>query len=116
MNFVVESERLLLRQFEIADVEEYYQMTRDPLIQYYVSFACENTIEETLNAIKQIVKTKNTKDIFDEFNSVCTNLIKLGFENKIAMLVLLGNILYGLSLTVPAVNRCLVTITLSKVS
>lgn len=51
MNFMVESERLLIRPFEVADTEEYYQMTRDPLIRKYVPFACENTLEETLNTI-----------------------------------------------------------------
>ncbi len=59
MNFVVESERLLLRQFELADVEEYYQMTRDPLIQYYVSHAYETTIEETYEAFELSYSVKN---------------------------------------------------------
>lgn len=51
MNFMVESERLLIRPFEIADTKEYYQMTRDPLIRKYVPFACENTLAETYNTI-----------------------------------------------------------------
>lgn len=51
MNFMVESERLLIRPFKIADTEEYYQMTRDPLVRKYVPFACEETIEETYNTI-----------------------------------------------------------------
>ena len=59
MNFVVESERLLLRQFDLADVGEYYQMTRDPLIQQYVSFACENTLEETYEAFELCYSVKN---------------------------------------------------------
>ena len=59
MNFVVESERLLLRQFDLADVGEYYQMTRDPLIQYYVSHAYENTIEETYEAFEMSYSVKN---------------------------------------------------------
>ena len=59
MNFVVESERLLLRQFDLADVGEYYQMTQDPLIQHYVSFACENTIEETYEAFEMCYSVKD---------------------------------------------------------
>lgn len=59
MNFVVESERLLLRQFEIADVEEYYQMTQDPLIQHYVPHSYENTIEETYEAFEFSYSVKN---------------------------------------------------------
>lgn len=59
MNFVVESERLLLRQFDLADVEEYYQMTQDPLIQSYVSFACENTLEDTYEAFELCYSVKN---------------------------------------------------------
>ena len=51
MNFMVESERLLIRPFKLTDTEEYYQMTRDPLVREYVPFACENTIEETYNTI-----------------------------------------------------------------
>lgn len=59
MNFVVESERLLLRQFELADVGEYYQMTLDPLIRLYVPFACENSIEETYEAFEICYSVKN---------------------------------------------------------
>ena len=59
MNFVVESERLLLRQFDLADVEEYYQMTRDPLIQHYVSHACETSIEETYEAFEICYSVQN---------------------------------------------------------
>lgn len=59
MNFVVESERLLLRQFELTDVGEYYQMTRDPLIQNYVPFACEQTLENTYEAFELCYSVKN---------------------------------------------------------
>lgn len=59
MNFVVESERLLLRQFDLADVGKYYQMTQDPLIQHYVSFACATTIEETIEAFECCYSVKN---------------------------------------------------------
>lgn len=59
MNFVVESERLLLRQFELSDVGEYYQMTQDPLIQHYVSFACEQTLENTYEAFELCYSVKN---------------------------------------------------------
>lgn len=51
MNFIVESERLLIRPFKLADTEEYYQMTRDPIVRKYVPFACENTLEETYSTI-----------------------------------------------------------------
>lgn len=59
MNFVVESERLRLRQFELSDVEEYYQMTRDPLIQYYVPHSYETSIEETYEAFEVSYSVKN---------------------------------------------------------
>lgn len=59
MNFVVESERLQLRQFELSDVEEYYQMTLDPLIQTYVPFACEQTLENTYEAFEMCYSVKN---------------------------------------------------------
>lgn len=59
MNFVVESERLLLRQFDLADVGEYYQMTRDPLIQHYVCYACENTLEDTYEAFEMCYSVKD---------------------------------------------------------
>ncbi len=52
MNFIVESERLLIRPFRITDTEEYYQMTRDSLIRSYVPFACENTLEQTRETIE----------------------------------------------------------------
>ena len=51
MNFVVESDRLFIRSFKPADAEEYYQMTRDPLVRKYVPFACEETLEETYSTI-----------------------------------------------------------------
>ena len=53
MNFMVESERLLIRPFKESDTEEYYQMTRDPIIRKYVPFACEDTLEETYNTISR---------------------------------------------------------------
>lgn len=59
MNFVVESERLRLRQFELSDVEEYYQMTRDPLIQTYVPYAYETSVKKTYNAFKQYYSSNN---------------------------------------------------------
>lgn len=59
MNFVVESERLLLRQFKLTDVGEYYQMTQDPLIQMYVPFACENTLEDTYEAFEMCYSVEN---------------------------------------------------------
>ena len=59
MNFVVESERLRLRQFELTDVEEYYQMTRDPLIQHYVPHSYETSIEETYEAFEISYSVKN---------------------------------------------------------
>ena len=59
MNFLVESERLLLRQFKLTDVGEYHKMTRDPLIQQYVSFACENTLEETYEAFELCYSVEN---------------------------------------------------------
>lgn len=52
MNYMVESERLLLRSFRISDAEAYYQLTLDDEIQKYVAHACAPTFEETLQNIK----------------------------------------------------------------
>ena len=49
--FILESERLRIRRFKLADAAEYFKMTRDPLIQEYVPFACENSLEETQEVI-----------------------------------------------------------------
>lgn len=52
MNFIIESERLILRNFELTDATAYYQMTRDKDIQHYVPYACEKTYEETVATIR----------------------------------------------------------------
>ncbi len=51
MNYVVESERIRLRKFQPDDVMNYYKMTRDPAIQKYVPYACDETIEETAESV-----------------------------------------------------------------
>lgn len=52
MNFVVESDRLHIRPFKLSDVEAYHQMTQDPLIQHFVSFACSSSLEEAFEAFE----------------------------------------------------------------
>lgn len=52
MNYIIESERLILRNFELTDATAYYQMTRDKDIQHYVPYACEETYEETVATIR----------------------------------------------------------------
>lgn len=72
MNFVVESDRLHIRQFSLSDVEKYYQMTRDPLIQHYIPFACESTIKETYEAFEMCYSVNTPYDfylILEEKNS-----------------------------------------------
>ena len=51
MNYLIESERLYLRKFNLSDAEAYYQMTRDTDIQKYVEYACAPTLEETIENI-----------------------------------------------------------------
>lgn len=59
MKFFVESDRLRIRQFSLLDVESYYKMTQDPLIQRYVSFACTDSIEETYEAFECCYSVEN---------------------------------------------------------
>lgn len=51
MAISVQTERLLLRGFETSDAEEYFRITRDPLIQKFVPYACLDTLEETIECI-----------------------------------------------------------------
>lgn len=52
MNYLIESERLYLRKFQLSDAEAYYQMTTDDAIQKYVEYACAPTLEETIENIE----------------------------------------------------------------
>lgn len=71
MNFIVESERLIIRPFKTADAESYYQMTQDSLIRKYVPYACENSFEKTYETIE-----------FFYSNGDCVNDFYLILEEK----------------------------------
>lgn len=45
--FTIETDRLVLRPFELSDADSYFAMTRDKDIQKYVPYACAESIEET---------------------------------------------------------------------
>ena len=51
MSYSIESERLLLRPFKLADAEEYFQMTSDATIRHYIPNCWKNTIEKTRDLI-----------------------------------------------------------------
>lgn len=51
MSYSIESERLLLRPFTIADAEEYFQMTSDATIRYYIPYCWKKTVEKTRDLI-----------------------------------------------------------------
>lgn len=61
MNFVIESDRLVIRQFTVEDAPAYHQMTRDKDIQIYVPYACEETYEETLETIRDYYSVSDLK-------------------------------------------------------
>lgn len=45
--FTIETDRLILRPFELSDADSYFAMTRDSNIREYVPYACASSIEET---------------------------------------------------------------------
>lgn len=51
MNISIQTERLLLRSFKTSDAEEYFRITRDPLIQNFVPYCYEPTLEDTIETI-----------------------------------------------------------------
>ncbi|MBQ7410378.1 MAG: GNAT family N-acetyltransferase [Clostridia bacterium] len=51
MSYSIESERLLLRPFTIADAESYFQMTSDATIRKYVPYCWNENLEETQELI-----------------------------------------------------------------
>lgn len=51
MSYSIESERLLLRPFKLADAEEYFQMTSDATIRHYIPNCWKKTIEKTRDLI-----------------------------------------------------------------
>lgn len=61
MNFVIESDRLVIRQFTVEDAPAYHQMTRDKDIQIYVPYACAETYEETLETIRDYYSVTDFK-------------------------------------------------------
>ena len=52
MSILIESDRLVIRNFKLTDAPAYHQMTRDKDIQVYVPYACEETYEETYSTIR----------------------------------------------------------------
>lgn len=52
MNYMIESDRLILRQFQLDDAEAYFKMTRDRAIQKYIPYVVEDSIKDMRNIIK----------------------------------------------------------------
>lgn len=51
MSYSIETERLLLRPFTIADAESYFQMTSDATIRNYIPYCWTENLEETQQLI-----------------------------------------------------------------
>lgn len=51
MNYIIESERLLLRKFTLNDAKDFYKIIRDRKIKRYVPIACLKTLKETQETI-----------------------------------------------------------------
>ena len=52
MSIFIQTPRLILRPFTLADAKDYYKITRDPDIKKYVSYACPDSLSETIENIK----------------------------------------------------------------
>ena len=52
MSILIYTPRLILRPFKLADAKDYYNITRDSEIKKYVSYACPDSISETIENIK----------------------------------------------------------------
>ena len=64
MTILAESDRLLLRKFELSDAEAYYEMTRDKSIQDYVPYAHLSSLNETIQCIKYSVNGDFTNYLY----------------------------------------------------
>lgn len=53
MNYVIESERLLLRKFKLEDAEDFYKMTRNRAIKKYVPVANMENLKQTIKTINE---------------------------------------------------------------
>lgn len=88
MNYLIESEHLLLRNFRIDDVEDFYQMTRDKLIQKYLPYVYVNTIQETIQNIKFYMQgdfINNFYIVIEEKQSSCivgSLIVNRTFKNQ----------------------------------
>lgn len=64
MSYSIESERLLLRPFTIADAESYFQMTSDATIRKYVPYCWKKTLEEMKELILDYSRGDFTRDFY----------------------------------------------------
>lgn len=52
MSICIQTPRLILRPFRLADAKDYYKITRDYEIKKYVGYACPDSLSETEENIK----------------------------------------------------------------
>lgn len=64
MSYSIESERLLLRPFTIADAESYFQMTSDATIRKYIPYGWKKTLEEMKELILDYSRGDFTRDFY----------------------------------------------------
>ena len=64
MSIRIETSRLILRPFKLADAKSYYNITRDPQIKKYVSYACPDSISEAKESIKSCYSQADFKRDF----------------------------------------------------
>lgn len=69
MNYLIESERLFLRSFNIEDVEEFYQMTRDKLIYQYLCYHSKDTLNEFYELVEYYIKSDDFYLVIEEKKS-----------------------------------------------
>ena len=64
MSIRIETSRLILRPFKLADAKSYYNITRDPQIKKYVSYACPDSLSEAKESIKSCYSQADFKRDF----------------------------------------------------
>lgn len=58
MKFIIETDRLLLREFILGDVEKFYQLNLNPNVIKYTENAAFKSIEEERNRSKHVAQRK----------------------------------------------------------
>ena len=52
---IFETDRLLLRQLSLDDVEEYYDFASDPIVSTHTLWDRHETVEDTINEMKKVI-------------------------------------------------------------